>query len=259
LIHGLIKGQFDSDVWTVNVYTILVNGHGSSIGQTEVVTADNQFEFKRSPEHVVTVFTAVRERGLRPSVCGVYDYVYARLSASGAIDIDQALPAGRYIVMPAGARKEIVHEVPAFDDKTAIPFDVLAGQLDPLVSAGVTALHISGIFDRTSLFDLATLSDHTTISRSCGGLESFKAFCERAKSLGLRVLVDFLPVISLAGASRRYMPFSTLTVDARGRCLTAAVPDTELLLLNFRVGLLPGVRFALGLGSSAEREGADPG
>lgn len=222
---------------------IIANGHTWDIEDVEVITAENKLEFRKTSEHVVVVsapsggsnaFTVLRKKEMQPTVCGFYDYCYARLAPNGAIEIDQAIPPGRYIVIPASAKKEIIHEVPAFDDKGPVPFEKLTGQLQGLVEAGVTAVHVPGAIERCALHDLTSVMDHTILSKACGGLDDFKEFCERAKSLGIRVLIDFVPLVSLASASRKYTPYGTLVVDARGKLVTADIPGTEMMLLNFR-------------------------
>jgi starch synthase len=224
-------------------YGIFVNRHGWDVSKAEVVTADGTLTFAEYPEHVLILtapcgsdvaFSIVRKKELKPASCGFYDYCYARISRSGAIEINWSLPIGRYIVIAAGARKEIIHELPAFDEKGPLAFSSLVTQLDELVAAGVTAVHVAGAIERESVFELTAVTDHVLVSKAAGGLDQFKAFCERAKTLGLRVLVDFIPLASLASSSKKYTPFSTLTVDARGKHTTAEITGTDLMLLNYR-------------------------
>ena len=222
---------------------IITNGHTWDIEDVEVITAENKLEFRKTTEHVVIVsapsgssnaFEILRKKEMQPTVCGFYDYCYARLSPNGAIEIDQTVPPGRYIVIPASAKKEIIHEVPAFDDKGPIPFEKLTGQLQGLVDAGVTAVHVPGAIERCALHEMTSVMDHTIFSKSSGGIEDFKEFCQRAQVLGLRVLIDFVPLVSLTNSSRKYTPYGTLIVDERGRLVTADIPGSDMMLLNFR-------------------------
>jgi hypothetical protein len=233
----------DFAVRAIRLYGCYVNRHAWDLRAVEVVSADARLRFKGTSEHVIvlsapcgadTAFAIVRSNEFEPTVCGFYDYCYARIAPSGAIDIDTALPSGRYIVVPTGARKEIIHELPAYDDRGPVNFGLLTAQLDELVAAGVSAVHVPGAIERSILFDLTSVTDHCLISRQCGGLEAFRSFCQRAKALGLRVLIDFLPLVSLANSSRKYSAFSVLNVDARGRLITTDIPDTDDMLLNYR-------------------------
>ena len=225
------------------LYTTFVNGHGWDISQTEVVTADQDLEFESSQDYVVllcaplgnsSAFSIVNGHSYRAFYSGYYDYCYAKVSSSGEYEIDQNKPCGRYIVLPAGSRKEIIHELPAYDDKGVIKFEELASKLETLANAGVTAVHITGVIERNFIHDLSSVTDHSVISEECGGKEAFKELCERAKTYGLRVLIDFTPLVCLMNSSKKYSPFATLTVDNRGRLVTADIPDTEMLLLNYR-------------------------
>ncbi|OHT09608.1 glycosyl transferase [Tritrichomonas foetus] len=223
----------------------LFNYHDWELHSTKVITADNQIEFERSNEHIILIsgpspygnnFSTLvgNTTSFLPSAGGFYDFCYARVSSIGELEIDQTMPCGRYIVLPAGARKEIIHELPAFDDKTFISFSDLAANLETLANSGATAVHVTGVIERNFLHDLTSVTDHGVFSKKCGGLTEFKEFCERAKSFGLRVLIDFTPLVCLRNSSKKYAPFATLTADERGRLTTADIPETEMMLLNYR-------------------------
>ena len=225
------------------LYTILLNGHKCEIKDTEIVTAEQDLTFEKHQDYVVLVsaplgdksaFTVLTSTTYKAFYSGYYDYCYAKVSSFGDYEIDQNRPCGRYIVLPAGARKEIIHELPAFDDKGIIPFEELSKNLETLANSGVTAVHVTGVIERNFLHDLTSVTDHSLISEECGGKEAFKELCERAKTYGLRVLIDFTPCVCLLNSSKKYAPFATLTIDQRGRLLTADIPDTEMLLLNYR-------------------------
>ncbi|OHT12994.1 glycosyl transferase [Tritrichomonas foetus] len=225
------------------LYTAFINGHSWELRNTEVVTADQELEFEKFQDYVVLLsaphgntaaFTVLSGSTYKPFFSGYYDFCYAKISSFGEFEIDQNKPCGRYIVLPAGARKEIIHELPAFDDKGVIQFDELTSKLETLANAGVTAVHVTGVIERNFLYELTSVTDHSIISEKCGGKEAFKELCERAKTFGLRVLIDFTPLVCLMNSSKKYSPFTTLTADKRGRLLTADIPDTEMLLLNYR-------------------------
>ena len=225
------------------LYTILLNGHRWDVSNTEIVTADQDLIFEKYPDSVVLVsaplgvksaFGVLTTSTYKAFYSGYYDYCYAKVSSLGDYEIDPNRPCGRFIVLPAGARKEIIHELPAYDDKGVISFEELGKNLETLANAGVTAVHITGVIERNFLHDLTSVTDHSLISEECGGKEAFKQLCERAKTFGLRVLIDFTPCICLLNSSKKYSPFATLTIDQRGRLLTADIPDTDMLLLNYR-------------------------
>ena len=225
------------------LYTMLINGHGWDIHSTEITTADQELQFEKIPDYVVLVsaplgdksaFAVLTTNSYKAFYSGYYDYCYAKPSSMGDYEIDNNRPIGRYIVLPAGARKEIIHELPAFDDKGVIKFEELGKNLETLANAGVTAVHITGVIERNFLHDLTSVTDHSLISEECGGIEAFKDLCERAKTYGLRVLIDFTPCVCLLNSAKKYAPFTTLTIDKRGRLLTADIPETEMLLLNYR-------------------------
>lgn len=275
------------------LYTQLINGHNWEIRKTEVVTADQQFDFEQSIDHVIlisaptsigspnsnsqnqnqyqtdpnsysyqqdqsnlvpsevinkdeiynlNVFHVIKENKFQPSCSGYYDYCYAKISPEGEIEIDSKMPSGRYIVLPAGARKEIIHELPAFDEKGPIPFDELTSKLEELSYAGVTAVHVPGAIERNICHDLLSVTDHEVLSKNCGDIVQFKEFCDRAKSFGIRVLIDFTPLVSIRNSSKKYSPFVTYSVDRNGLLHNSAfpdlqnggVPDSDKLLLNYR-------------------------
>lgn len=225
------------------MYSMLVNGHGWDLQKTEIVTADQELHFKPIPDHIILVaaplnddssFKVVTGHSYRPFYCGYYDYCYAKLTAFGEYEIDTSQPSGRFIVLPEDARKEIIHELPAFDDKGHIRFDELEASLEELSQAGVTAVHVTGVIERNFLHDLTSVTDHSLICEACGGKELFKQFCEKAKQLSIRVLIDFTPLVCLRNSSRKYSPYATLTIDKCGRLVTADIPETDILLLNYR-------------------------
>ena len=223
----------------------LFNYHDWELHSTQVVTAENQIEFEQSSEHVIVIcgpssygnnFSTLvgNKTTFVPAASGFYDFCYARVSVIGELEIDQSMPCGRYVVLPSGARKEIIHELPAFDDKSTIKFDDLAAHLETLSNAGATAVHVTGVIERNFLHDLTSVTDHAVFSKECGGLEAFKQFCDRAKQFGLRVLIDFIPLVCLKNSSKKYSQYGTLTADSRGRLITADIPETEMMLLNYR-------------------------
>ncbi|OHT08896.1 hypothetical protein TRFO_22380 [Tritrichomonas foetus] len=241
------------------LYTCLINGHGWELHSTEVATADQSIDFEPSNEHVILISAPLGDNAasasginssnfassafavlppgtssFQPFYSGYYDFCYAKVSQHGEIEIDQNKPCGRYIILPAGARKEIIHEFPAFDEKGYIKFEDMIPKLETLANAGVTAVHVPGAIERNTIHDLTSVTDHSLICEACGGYEAFKEFCTRAKSFGLRVLVDFTPLVSIRNSSKKYSPFTTLLVDKQGRLVTADIPDSEKLLLNYR-------------------------
>lgn len=224
----------------VKLYNILSNGHAWDIKQTEVTTGDNKFVFKPTSEHVVVLcangkgFMTIKDKEYQPTTSGLYDYCYARVSPTGGLEIDQSFDIGRFIVYPNGAKKEIIHELPAFNTKGPIQFDDLAPKLEWLANSGVTAVHVAGAIERVNLYDLTATTDHVVLSKQCGGLNAFKVFTNRAKELGIRVLIDFVPLVALRNSSKKYSMFSTLTLDEKGRLVTSDIPETDLMGLNFR-------------------------
>ncbi|KAH0802336.1 alpha amylase domain-containing protein [Histomonas meleagridis] len=225
-------------------YMTIINGHGWKISKTEVITAENKMKFDTNLFVIIsapsergngfTVITGNQLKEFQPQLCGFYDYCFARVGEFGEYEIDKTIPAGRYIVLAPSARKEVIHELPAFDQDRPLRFSELESKLQKLVDAGTTAVHISGAISRNNLSDLTSVTDHTVFSKDCGGLSEFKAFCEHARSLGLCVMIDFLPLVSLFNSSRKYSPYTTLTTDQKGRLITSDIPNSDLMLLNYR-------------------------
>jgi starch synthase len=230
------------------LYTTFINGHSWDLKETQVSTYDAKLPIKFVPDHVVLLAaTGADEQvyfsiippsnnsfSFTPSGSGFYDWVYARSKGSGGFEIDNAFPANRAIVLPAAARKEVIHELPAFDDKGPIKFSKLAENLEDLATAGVTAIHIPGAIERSSLHSMSSLTDRSLLSKECGGLEEFKELVQRAKQYNLRILTDFSPLVSVSNFSRKYTAFSTLQCDNSGRLYTASIPGSDNLLLNVR-------------------------
>lgn len=169
-----------------------------------------------------------------PASTGFYDILYARIASTGEFIVDKTIPSIRYVVIPSTARKEVIHELPAFNDKGPVRFSELSSQLDELSQAGITAVHVAGAISTLRFDNLTHVIDHSVISKECGGLSEFKDFAERAKSLGMRVLLDFEPVVAMALSSRKYAMYQTLCVDEDDRLVTVVQPETKLQLLNFR-------------------------
>ncbi|OHS95914.1 glycosyl transferase [Tritrichomonas foetus] len=242
----------------LDLYSSLLNEHSWELQKTEVSTADMPLNFEvvgdqivilavphKDGVNIITLDSQSKVNGstfeskgekltYQPTSAGFYDYCYARISPIGEYEIDQSCPAGRCVVLPAGARKEVIHEMSAFDDKRAISFDTLAEQLQRLSNSGVTAVHLSGAIERAVLHKLTSVTDHTVINRASGGIDGFSRFCERANNLGLRVLIDFTPLVSMHNWSRKYMAYQTLKVDEDGIYKTAKIPGSEIMLLNMR-------------------------
>ena len=222
----------------------LFNGHSWDLQNVKVITAETEITIEQASEHVLILcgpspygnnFAILNGKiTFEPTNSGFYDYCYARISAVGEIEVDSSIPGGRYIVLPAGSRKEIIHELPAFDDRNIIKFDDLIPKLETLSNSGATAVHVTGVIERNFLHDLTSVTDHTVFSKKCGGLESFKKLCDRAKALSLRVLIDFSPLVCIRNGSKKYSQFGTITADYRGRLITADIPETEMMLLNYR-------------------------
>ena len=156
------------------LYNYLINGHKWEIRSTEVITADQPLYFKGgSLEHVTLLSAPIRTNTqqnsddipnvfvvlkhgstFKPIVNGYYDYCYAKITGLGEYEIDQSYPAGRFIVLPAGARKEIIHELPAFDESGPVLFEDLIPKLEILSNSGVTAVHVTGAIERNDLHNL---------------------------------------------------------------------------------------------------------
>jgi starch synthase len=176
----------------------------------------------------------VKKGVFTPTTTGFYDILYARIASTGEYIVDKTIPSIRYVVIPSTARKEVIHELPAFNDKGPVRFSELSDQLDDLSQSGITAVHVPGAISTLKFDNLTHVVDHCIISKECGGLSEFKEFAERAKSLGMRVLLDFEPVVSMALSSRKYSMYQTLFVDDEDRLVTVVQPETKLQLLNFR-------------------------
>ena len=224
------------------LYTSIVNGHNWDIQTTEVITLDNKITFKNS-EHVVLIsapckcgnaIAAINQKEFKPSSCGFYDFCYANITDVGTYEIDKTMESGRFIVLPQSARKEIIHELPLFDQEKEINFSELIPKLQKLVESGTTAIHIPGTIVRNALHNLTSVTDHTIISNKCGGSEGFKDFCERAKALNLCVLIDFLPVVSILYGSRKYTQYCTRIINRKGREEIAEIPNSDSMLMNYR-------------------------
>ena len=237
--NALISGR------ALELYTELVNEHPWELAKTEVTTADLPltFDMKNTQYMLVSAskkdgvyFTLIdsSSKSFKTVSAGFYDYCYVRMTPTGELEIDSSSQPGRFIVLPSGARKEVIHEMSAFDDKKPVPFEQLESQLQQLSLSGVTAVHLAGAVERTVLHRMTSVTDHTAINKACGGLDGFVSFCKRAKSLGLRVLIDFMPHVSMHNWSRKYLPFQTLKVDEDGVYKTAKIPGTENMLLNLR-------------------------
>lgn len=246
----------------IEIYTTLLNGHNWDLHKTEVSTAETRLTFRAPEDTTLTentlillavpmnesnnenknegnvYFTSLRINNhtayYQPFTAGFYDYCYARITPNGEYEIDQSLPSGRYVVLPSGARKEIIHEMCAFDERETISFYTLAEQLKTLATSGVTAVHLIGAIERAALHRMTSVTDHSAINRKAGGMEGFREFCEKAKSLKIRICVDFTPLISIHNWSRKYAPFQVLKVDEEGVYKTAQITNTELMLLNMR-------------------------
>lgn len=244
----------------IEIYSSLLNGHQWEVHETAVSTVDAALEFpciKTGSNENLSVLLSVPiqdnnenlfstegnvylitlgfgQSTYQPLIAGFYDYCYVRISETGEYELEQSLPTGRYIVLPPRSRNEIIHEMCAFDEKGPISFTTLSQQLQTLSDTGVTAVHVSGVFQRSHLHRLTTVTDHCAVKQELGGMKSFIEFCNKAKSLGLRVCVDFMPLISAHNWSRKYTPFQALKVDNEGVYQTAKIPLTELMLLNMR-------------------------
>jgi len=227
------------------LYSRILIGHNWDVQKTEITTAKVPIAFTEESEHSILVsapskngrqffILGQKERSYTPQIAGIYDYCYVRISITGEYEIDAKLPGGRFIVHPNASRKEIIHELPAFDHKGPVSFDTLTNKLEALSQSGVTAVHIAGAIETQSTYRLTHITDHTILSKKCGDRKDFIALCEKAKSLGIRVLVDFLPHVSITKSSRKYSPYSTLQLDEMGRLITATAPKSDLLLMNMR-------------------------
>lgn len=180
------------------------------------------------------IFIEGKDKKFTPTLPGFYDYACGKISSRGEFEIDLIMPSGRFICLPKDLKKEVIHELPAFNKDLEIPFSVLQNQLDKLVSHGITAVHVPGAIERLTGIHLSSVTDHAIINKNCGGINDFIIFCKKANGLGLRVLIDFLPFASLTGSSRKYSGFSALQVDTEGKLVTCCVPNTDILLLNLR-------------------------
>lgn len=227
------------------LYTNIVHSHNWEPEKSVVSTCQLRIDFHPSGESTLLVsiptrhgvqFITPNDNYIVPRVCGFYDYCYVKFSSPGQIEIDKSMPRGRYIVLPYNARNEVIHELPAFRlSKGFVKFSRLTEQLDELFKAGVTAVHVPGAIALSNRnFNMSYIADHSIINKDCGGIEEFTAFCAAAKSYGMRVLVDFLPVISGEYSSRKYTPFQVLEYDQNGRICTSFVPGSRIQLLTLR-------------------------
>lgn len=228
-----------------NIYTAVISEHPWDISNVEVITGDSQLSFDIGHDSVL-LLCAPTKNGVylttfnsgkinyTPPTAGFYDWCIGRVNPNGDYDIEPASKCGRYIVLPANARKEIIHEMSAFDDRGVVPFDRLADQLPRLSTSGVTAIHLMGAIERNGLHRLVSETDHSIINKECGGVESLTQFCAKANSLGLRVIIDFTPLVSIKKSSRKYMPYQTLRAEEDGLYVTGHIPGSDLMLMNMR-------------------------
>jgi hypothetical protein len=213
---------------------------------SQVRTAEFNLTFDSSSSEITPVLFAPGKDGVYALVLGVgaktfkahapgfYDYCYARVSSVGALDFDTSLPIGRYIVLPAGVKREVIHTMSAFDERDPIPFDRLRPLLESLASAGVTSVYLTGAIERCVLHNLMSVADHAVPSRTCGGLTGLFEFCAAAAKFGMRVMIDFLPLVAMRNWSRKYMAYQTTTIDENESFCTGTITGTELMLINMR-------------------------
>ena len=222
------------------LYTLYISCVNWEPKEIRVTTVKSAINFPRQGDCVVLIaipsnnrkqYISIQPGNFIPITTGFYDACYAHITQSGEYSIDKALPTIRYIVLPSTARKEIIHDLPAFNEQGPVNFQELENTLDILAQTGVTAVHVAGAISTLSQWRLTHVTDHTVINKACGGIDKFTNFCAHAKKLNMRVLLDFEPLVSIMMSSRKYAPYQTLYVDEAGRLVTVVIPKSDLQLL----------------------------
>lgn len=225
------------------LYTNFLNYHNWDPSVTKVVTYKTPIFLPQQGDSKLLIAAPtkngkqffLRQTGkYTPNTTGFFDVAYARILPSGEYEVDKNVQVVRYVVLPSTARQEVIHELPAFDHNGPIRFDALEAQLEDLADNGVTAVHVPGAIATTKPYLLTHVTDHSVISKECGGIELFKQFAEHARNLKLRVLLDFEPLVSVLMSSRKYSMYNTVHIDEFGRLVTVVCPKTEVTLLNVR-------------------------
>lgn len=225
------------------LYTNFLNYHNWDPSVTKVITLKTPINIPAVGDNKLLIAAPtkngkqfiIRAPGkYTPNTTGFFDVAYGRIHSSGDFEVDKTAPVTRYVVLPATARKEVIHELPAFDHNGPVGFDKLESYLEDLADQGVTAVHVPGAIATTKTYLLTHVTDHSVISKECGGLEAFKQFAEHAKRLKMRVLLDFEPLVSVLMSSRKYSMYNTVHIDEFGRLVTVVCPKTEVTLLNVR-------------------------
>ena len=225
------------------LYSNFVAGNSWDPQTTKISTVKTAIKFQPQGDNLLLIceptkngrkFLSAKPGSYTPTTTGFYEICYAHLTSTGEYEIEKTVPPVRYIILPSTARKEVIHELPAFDNRGPVQFEELSRSLDELSQCGVTAVHVAGAIATLSQFRITHVTDHTVINKACGGIEEFKKFCAHAKKLNMRVLIDFEPLVSIMMSSRKYSPFQTLYVDDAGRLVTVVTPNSDLQLLNLR-------------------------
>eukprot|EP01133_Synstelium_polycarpum_P007805 gene7805-9157_t len=148
-------------------------------------------------------------------------------SAQPAGQGEISLIQGRFIVHPK-LREEIMHEV-WIDLQDAVwdPYRgemARKGSLAALVDAldgyhkdGVTTLYVMGLLERLPSGNPFCPTDRELPNRATGGSAGFTALINRARALGIKIVVDQTTKLSSKQAHRKYNGSICHTLDSRGQ------------------------------------------